>query len=230
MKSASGEARNSAAFAMSSGVPARPHGMVPTRVRTYSSETWRHVAVHGHEPGRDAVDVDAVRAQLHGQHLREHDDAGLRRAVVRGALAPALVGARRDRDDLAARSLRATMRRPAAWQVRNTPRRFVSITRSHSSTDISSDRAVRIDAGVGHGHGDGPERALGRGHERVRPSRPRARRPGWVTTRAERPRRSAARARPARRRHRAPRAPPPRGRPPRCRSRCRSAAPVTSTT
>ena len=31
----------------------------------------------------------------------------------------------------------ATMRRATAWQVRKTPRRFVSITRSHSSVVMS---------------------------------------------------------------------------------------------
>ncbi len=31
----------------------------------------------------------------------------------------------------------ATMLRPAAWQVRKTPRRFVSMTRSHSSVVMS---------------------------------------------------------------------------------------------
>src|SRR2546422_72838 len=39
MNSAKGEARDRAAFAMSSGAPARPHGIVPTSVRTYSSDT-----------------------------------------------------------------------------------------------------------------------------------------------------------------------------------------------
>ena len=33
---------------------------------------------------------------------------------------------------------RATIERAAARQVRNTPRAFVSITRSHSATSISS--------------------------------------------------------------------------------------------
>src|SRR3989442_14231877 len=96
-----------------------------------------------------AVDVDARLGQLERQHLREHDDGGLGRAVVGGARTAAGVGAGGDRDDLARRAVGDHRARVGA--AREEHAAHVGIHPAVPFLDVHVDHGrVRIDPGVGH--------------------------------------------------------------------------------
>ena len=83
MKSASSEARKTAAFPMSAGCPTRPHGyldrdpLLPERALGQVAGDLREA-----DAGADAVDADAVFGQRQRGGLGDHLQAGLRRVVV----------------------------------------------------------------------------------------------------------------------------------------------------
>src|SRR5882724_197849 len=81
---------------------ARGHGIV--RLLAVGPRLLEHVqvALGLHRAGRDAVDTDALAPPRHPQLAREHDDAGLRGAVMRHHRGAVDAGDRRDVHDHAA--------------------------------------------------------------------------------------------------------------------------------
>ncbi len=85
---------------------------------------------------RDAVDRDVLAGELLAERLRQRDDAGLGGAVGRGVGVAFLAGDRRDRDDAAVASARASPER-SRGSSRTRSCRSTSMTRRQSSGGYS---------------------------------------------------------------------------------------------